>query len=134
MEFQDWLRTVPESLKRDPLWGFHIYPKALYLSDLAWQDTDAMMKDLRGREVASQLVRSVGSVCANLEEGHGRGFGKENAHFQRIALGSAREARGWYYRSQRFLGPEVIAQRMRLLDEIVASLVLASQTQREHRK
>ncbi len=55
-----------------------------------------MMRDGRGRVIAPQIIRSTGSICANIEEGHGRGFGKENAYFQRIALGSARESRGWW--------------------------------------
>jgi len=91
----------------NPLWNFKVYPKALLLSDLVWKDTDQMMKDPRGKVIARQLVRSAGSICANIEEGHGRGFGKENAYLQRIALGSARESRGWYYRGRRFLSQEV---------------------------
>lgn len=88
-----------------------------------------MMEDPRGRVIATQLIRSVSSICAN-EEGHGRGFGSENAYFQWIALGSAREARGWYYRGRRFLSPEVLRHRTQLLDEIIASLTLSSQAQR----
>jgi four helix bundle protein len=84
--------------------------------------------------IAKQLIRSVGSICANIEEGHGRGFGKENAYFQRIALGSARESRGWYYRGRRFLKPKVFKHRTQLLDEIIAALVLSSTQQRQYRK
>ena len=93
-----------------------------------------MMKDPRGRVIAKQLIDSVGSICANIEEGHGRGFGKENAYFQRVALGSARESRGWYYRGRRFLNPEVAKHRIQLLDEIIAALVLSSGQQRKYRK
>lgn len=132
--YEEWLVRVPESMKRDPLWNFQIYPTALFLSDLAWEDTDRMMKDPRGGVIAKQLIDSVGSICANVEEGHGRGFGKENAYFQRIALGSARESRGWYYRGRRFLDPEVFKHRIRLLDEIIAALVLSSGQQRKYRK
>jgi len=132
--YEEWLAQVPESMKQDPLWSFKVYPKALFLSDLAWEDTDRMMKDPRGRVIASQLIDSVGSICANVEEGHGRGFGKENAYFQRVALGSARESRGWYYRGRCFLKPEVFKHRIRLLDEIIAALVLSSEQQRQYRK
>ena len=114
LDYEEWLAGVPESLKRDPLWSFQVYPKALLLSDLVWEDTDHMMKDARGRAVARQSVESVGSICANIEEGHGGGFGKENAYFQRVALGSARESRGWYYRSRPspLLQPPKRAQKM----------------------
>ena len=127
---EEWLAQVPENIKRDPLWSFEVYPKTLLLSDLVWEDTELMMKDARGRAVAGQLVRSTGSICANIEEGHGRGFGKDNAYFQRVALGSARESRGWYYRGRRFLRPEIYQERICLLDEIIGALVLASNTQR----
>ncbi len=132
--YEEWLAQVPESIKQDPLWNFRVYPKALLLSDLVWEDTDRMIKDPRGRVIAKQLIRSVGSICANIEEGHERGFGKENAYFQRVALGSARESRGWYYRGRRFLSPEVFEHRVQLLDEIVAALVLSSDQQRRHCK
>ncbi len=132
--YEEWLVQVPESIEQDPLWSFQVYPKALLLSDLVWKDTDRMMKDPRGRVIAKQLVDSVGSICANIEEGHGRGFGKENAYFQRVALASARESRGWYYRGRRFLDPEVFKHRIRLLDDIIAALVLSSEQQRKYRK
>ena len=93
-----------------------------------------MIKDPRGKAIARQLIRSVGSICANIEEGHGRGFGKDNAYFQRIALGLARESRGWYYRGRRFLAPQVSEHRIRLLDEIIAALVLSSNQQRQYKK
>jgi len=132
--YEEWVAQVPESMKQDPLWNFQVYPKALFLSDLAWEDTDRMMKDPRGRVIARQLIDSVGSICANLEEGHGRGFGKENAYFQRVALGSARESRGWYYRGRRFLKPQVFKHRIGLLDEIIAALVLSSGQQRKYHR
>jgi len=132
--YEEWLAQVPESIRQDPLWNFRVYPKALLLADLVWEDTDRMMKDPRGRAIAKQLIRSVGSICANIEEGHGRGFGKDNAYFQRVALGSARESRGWYYRGRRFLRPQVLEHRIKLLGEIVATLVLSSNQQRQHHK
>ncbi|HFD38913.1 MAG TPA: four helix bundle protein [Anaerolineae bacterium] len=132
--YEEWLAQVPESIKKDPLWNFQVYPKALLLADLAWEDTGRMIKDDRGRAIANQLIRSVGSICANLEEGHGRGFGKENAYFQRVALGSARESRGWYYRARHLLDPQVSQHRIKLLDEIIAALVLSSKGQRQYRK
>ncbi|MBU0511465.1 MAG: four helix bundle protein [Chloroflexi bacterium] len=132
--YEEWLEQVPESIKQDPLWNFQVYLKALFLSDLAWKDTDKVIKDPRGNVIAKQLIRSVGSICANIEEGHGRGFGKDNAYFQRVALGSARESRGWYYRGRRFLDSEVFQHRLRLLDEIIAALVLSSEQQRKYRK
>ncbi len=134
LDYGEWLAQVPASIKQDPLWSFEVYPKALLLSDLVWEDTERMLKDWRGREIARQLIRSVGSICANIEEGHGRGFGRDNAYFQRIALGSARESRGWYYRGRRFLSPEVFQHRIQLLDQIISALVLSSNQQHRYHR
>ena len=132
--YEEWVAQVPESLKRDPLWSFRIYPKTLFLADLAWKDVQQMQKNPMGKEIARQLIRSAGSVCANLEEGHGRGFGKDNAYFQRVALGSARESRGWYYRGRHLLDVQVFQHRITLLDEIIAALVRSSKKQRQYAK
>ncbi|MDY6877296.1 MAG: four helix bundle protein [Chloroflexota bacterium] len=125
---------MPESLKRDPLWSFQVYPKALFLYDLAWEDCEYLLKDPRGRAVANQLIRSVGSICANIEEGYGRGYGKEYSYFLRVSMGSARESRGWYYRGKRLLPADVLKHRIALLDEIIAMLAPNIQRQRHYRR
>lgn len=128
------MAQVPESLKRDPLWSFQVYPKALFLYDLAWEDCEYLLKDPRGRAVANQLIRSVGSICANIEEGYGRGYGKEYSYFLRVSMGSARESRGWYYRGKRLLPADVLKHRIALLDEIIAMLAPNIQRQRHYRR
>ena len=40
LSFEGWVAQVPESLERDPLWNFQVYPKALHLYDLAWEDCE----------------------------------------------------------------------------------------------
>jgi four helix bundle protein len=84
-----------------------------------------------GKPIARQLIRSAGSISANMEEGFGRGFGKDYARFLRIALGSARESRGWYFRGRRLLKPEVVEHRMDLLKTIIAGLITMSNQQRK---
>ncbi len=123
MTYAEWLADVPDNIKRDRLWEFPAYQKALLLYDLAWEDCEKMLREVRGRGNADQLNRSVGSISANIEEGYGRGFGKEYNYFLRVALGSARESRGWYYRSRRFFPSAVLQHRYSLLDEIIALLV-----------
>jgi four helix bundle protein len=129
--FVEWVEEVAPSLKRDPLWNFQVYPKALFLYDLAWKDCEYLMKDLRGRAVAHQLIRSVGSICANIEEGYGRGQGREYSYFLRVAIGSARESRGWYWRGRHLLPQDVLDHRIGLLDEIIAMLAPNIRRQRE---
>ena len=133
MNYEQWLSQVPASIKDDALWNFQVYPKALLLSDLAWEDCEKLMKDVRGCAIAGQLVRSSGSISANIEEGYGRGYGRDYARFLGIALGSARETRGWYYRGRRLLNAEALEYRLQLLDEIIALLVTHIQKQRNRK-
>ena len=131
MNFEEWEKFVPDSIKNDSLWNFSVYPKALWLSDLAWGDCEKILKNKLGRSLADQLLRSAGSVPANIEEGFGRGFGKDYARFLKIALGSARETRGWYYRCRFLLADDILERRYKLLDEIVALLVTNFNKQRK---
>ncbi len=124
MTFEEWVKTVPGRVKAEACWRFVAYPKALYSYELAWKDCDVLIRDERGKAVARQLIRSVGSISANVEEGHGRGVGgKSYLYFLRVAEGSARESKGWYFRARLILGPKVVEARHSLLDEILALLV-----------
>jgi four helix bundle protein len=124
--YDEWLKQVPESLRNDPVWKFAAYPKALFLFELAWYDCGRLMRDVRGKVVAAQLIRSTGSVNANIDEGFGRGGeAGDYVQFLRYALGSARETRGWYYKAHQLLPVEVIQHRMGLCDEVIALLVTA---------
>jgi four helix bundle protein len=109
------------------------YPKALFLYDLVWFDCEKLTKDLRGRAVAEQIIRSGGSIGANIEEGYGRGLGPDYARFLRFALGSARETQGWYVRARRLLSSQVLEHRLALLDEIIALLVTTISQQKTKR-
>ena len=133
MTYEEWEQGVPEAIRADPVWQFYAYRKALFLYDLAWEDCEQLMHDLRGRAVAGQLIDSAGSISANIEEGYGRGYGKDRNYFLRISIGSARETRGWYYRGRRLLSPAVLDHRLTLVGEVVALLVTELNQQRKHR-
>jgi len=133
MTYQEWIDQVPDSIKNDSLWKFQAYPKALFLFDLAWEDSGKMMKDLRGRKIAGQLIDSAGSVSANIEEGFGRGFGRDYARFLKISLGSARESRGWYYRGRKLLPENVLQYRYKLIEEIISLLIVNIPKQRNYK-
>jgi hypothetical protein len=75
MAYDEWEKTVPDAVKSDPVWQFYAYRKALYIYDLMWDDCESLLHDPRGRAVAEQITRSIGSISANIEEGYGRGFG-----------------------------------------------------------
>ena len=131
--FEAWQETVHSTIRKDPLWEFQICQKALFLYDLTWEDCGHLLKDRRGKEVAAQLIRSVGAISANIEEGYGRGYGKDYAYRLRIAQGEARESRGWYWRGRKLLPAEVLDHRLKLLSEIVAMLVPNIKKQRNYK-
>ncbi len=132
--YEAWLRNVHSSLVDDPLWSFQLYPKTLFAYDLAWEDCESLLGDERGKAIARQLIRSVGSISANIEEGYGRGYGKEYAYHLRVAMGEARESRGWYWRGRKLLSVEVLDHRLKLMDEIIAMLAPNINRQRNLKK
>ncbi|MGH2521303.1 MAG: four helix bundle protein [Anaerolineales bacterium] len=71
----------------DRLESFGIYKLARQLFDDFWTDSGILGKDYRGRELVRQQIRSLDSICANMEGGYGRGFGKEFPHHLKIARG-----------------------------------------------
>lgn len=126
MEFDECVKTVPVRLKSESLWKSRYYQLAMYLYDLVWKDCETLKKDFRGREIASQLIRSSGSVCANIEEGFGRGIGTpDHIRILRIALGEARETKGRYFRSRKLLPEDLLEHRLDIIGQVIALLVKA---------
>ncbi|MDZ7658275.1 four helix bundle protein [Fodinibius sp.] len=104
------------------VWNLKVYRAALYLSDLCWKDTQ-MIKDQRYFSLADQLYRAVGSISANITEGYSRNSPKEKARFYEIALGSARESKGWYFKSRHILGGKTALHRIKLLTSVIKLLL-----------
>jgi four helix bundle protein len=121
--YEEWEQTVHQRVKNEPVWSFFGYRKTLFLYDLVWKDCEKLISDRRGRTIIDQIIRSAGSISANIEEGYGRGYGKEYAYFLRVAAGSARETKGWYWRGQQLFPCPVIDHRLALLDEIISLLI-----------
>ncbi len=123
MTYEEWEEGVHERVKKEPVWEFLGYRKALFFYDLVWEDCERLMRDKRGRAIAEQLIRSAGSISANVEEGHGRGYGKQRNWFFTVSIGSARESKGWYWRARKLLPAKVLEHRLALADEVIALLV-----------
>lgn len=132
--YEEWLLLVPQNIRQDSLWNFETYRQALFLADLVWFDALKLLDSPLGRGIAWQMVDSGSSVSANIEEGFGRGYGKDYARFLRISLGSAKETRGWYFRGRHVLDASVVEHRTDLLNKIIAGLVTTSQQQRNYHK
>ncbi|MFN8498795.1 MAG: four helix bundle protein [Anaerolineae bacterium] len=110
------------TVAEDRLEDFGIYKLACHLFDDFWGDSEILGKDYRGREMVKQQVRSLDSICANIEEGYGRGYGKEFPQHPKIARGEARESRGRYQRCRYLLPEETIKKRVATLDIIIGGL------------
>jgi len=123
MRYDEWQASVPKEIRDEGFWQFYGYRKALFFYEVCWQDCERLLDHPLGRTVSQQLIRSAGSISANIEEGYGRGYGKDRLRFLRIALGSARESKGWYYRAKELLSPEVLEHRLSLTSEVIALLV-----------
>ena len=93
MKYQDWLDEVPKEIKNDAVWNLKVYRAALFLSDLSWED-------------AQQIIDH-----------------KEKARFYEIALGSARESKGWYFKSRHILGRKTALHRIKLMMSIIKLLL-----------
>lgn len=123
MNYNDWMKSVPQSITNDRLWTLIAYRLALFLSDIAWHDVTKLISDQRTRSLSDQLYRAVGSIGANLAEGYSYSTGGNRARYFEYALGSARESREWYYRGRHVLGAQVAKHRLDLLARIAQLLI-----------
>jgi len=130
VNYEEWEKTVPETITGDSLWKIRAYRLALFLSDLGWHDITKLMRDRRTISLSDQLCRALGSIGANLAEGYSRGTGKDRARFYEYSLGSARESRDWYYKGRHILGETVVQHRLQLLTEVVRLLLTMVPQQR----
>ena len=109
-------------MSQESLESFRGYSAAMELFGLVVEDMGLMQHDLRTHRLISQQVASADSICANIEEGHGRQTTKEYIHFLVIARGSAKETRGRYIRMKAWLPAELIERRVAQCDEIIGIL------------
>jgi len=123
MTYQQWLASVPPELTGDPLWKMEVYRLAVFASELAWPDVSRLVQDKRTISLADQLYRAAGSVSSNIAEGYSRQSGRDQARFYEYSLGSAREARNWYYEGRHILSERVATHRMQLLTQIIRMLL-----------
>ncbi|MFO7540460.1 MAG: four helix bundle protein [Chloroflexota bacterium] len=133
MKFNDWLQTISPEITNDALWQMTLYRQALFLGELGWYDATKLLSDRRTVRLADQLYRAVGKISSNIAEGYSKASGKDQARFYEYALGSAREARDWYYKGRHILGEEVFLHRSRLLVNIIRQLLNLIPRHRGHK-
>jgi four helix bundle protein len=115
MDYDSWEQAVPTEMQQDPIWALRIYRTALYLGDLARGDASLLAKRPDLGELPAQLLRAAHSISVNIAEGHSRLSRRDRGRFYEYALGSAREAREWYYKAKAEMGPEATDARLKLL-------------------
>jgi len=131
MRYDEWRVSVPDEIKGDSLWKLEVYRLGLFVADISWQDAVALSKNSLTRGLADQLYRAVCSISTNIAEGYSRSTGKDRARFLEYSLGSAREARDWYYKARHTLKEEVVKHRINLLTQIIKILSVLTPHQRQ---
>jgi len=128
VSYEEWESSVPERLRADPLWSLRVYRTALYAGELGRADAALVARLDEYDHVATQLARATASISANIAEGYSRLGPRDRGRYYEFALGSAREARDWYFKARGALGTEVAEGRMDLHTTLVKILtVLARQ-------
>jgi four helix bundle protein len=130
MTFHYWEKDVPAEIRGDSVWKLEAYRLGLFASDLAWEDGLKLLRDARARSTADQLCRAIGNISSNVVEGYSRGTGKDRARFYEYALGSAREARDWYFKARFVLGPKVTAHRIGITTQLRKLLIRMTSNER----
>ena len=130
LNYEEWAKTVPDTITGDALWKVEVYRLGLLLSDLCWHDATRLMRDKRTLDLSDQLYRAVGSISANVAEGYSRGTGKDRARFYEYSLGSARESRDGYYKARYVLGDGIANHRLNFLAQIIRLLLTMVPQQR----
>jgi four helix bundle protein len=121
-DYETWARSVPAEITTDTIWRTPAYRFSLYASSLAQEDLRWIADHRATRAHVDQLLRAVGGISASIDEGYSRSSGVERAHYYEYSLGSAREARGWYYKCRLALPAEILAARLALLSRIIRIL------------
>ena len=131
--YDEWARGVPTDLTSDPIWRTPAYRLSLYVMALAQSDVPLILAHRATRPHLDQLLRAVGAISADLDEGYSRSSGPERAHYFEYALGSSRESRGWYYKCAIAFPPDKLATRLRRLSNIIRILTAIIPRERERR-
>ena len=132
--YETWIIAVPFAVRRDGLWRLAPYRLARFASARGWAVTTRLAPDPRMWKVTRQLYGALGSVCANLADGHARSSPADRARLYEYALTSVRESREWYLHAMPLLGEEHTLAELSLLDEIAALITAYVADQRRRAK
>src|SRR5207248_2665809 len=123
MTLKEWELTVPKQIREDTLWRVEAYRLGLFIHDLVWADATKLRKHPLLRETVGQLVRAVNNISSSVAEGYSRDTGRARSTYYEYSLGSAREARDWYYKGRRALPTKVAEHRIEIATQIIRLLL-----------
>ncbi len=88
------------------------------------KDVETFPMTRAAKVIEDQVVRSVGSISANIAEGYGRRKGKEYEHYLYISRGSTNETIDWYEKLKRvgYITERVFEERELICVELRAML------------
>ncbi len=95
-ELIEWEKRQHPAITNDPVWRLLCYREAMFLLEHAREDVKVLEQSRVRERSVGQLLRSVGSISANIAEGFGRPSTGDRVRYLTYALGSAREAVSWY--------------------------------------
>jgi hypothetical protein len=84
-EFEAWAATVPAEITTDTIWRTPAYRLALYALSRAQSDAKQILANRLTRPHLDQLLRAIGAMSADLDEGYSRSSGRERAHYYEYA-------------------------------------------------
>lgn len=123
MTHEEWERTVPEEIKSDVVLRLQAYRTGDVCSRYRMGRWMKLSRNRQAVSLADQLYRALGSISTNITEGYSRSSKREQARFYEYALGSAREARDWYFKARHALGESSESQGINLLTQIIRLLL-----------
>jgi len=97
-----------------------VWQKANLLWEMACENVVKFPNNRIAWVLNDQLLRSIGSVSANIAEGHGSGYSQEYLHSLRIARKELSEALNWLIKSERlgYITTKRLLEYRLLIDEV----------------
>lgn len=133
-DFLSWQQQLPLEITADALWHCTAYRLALFVADRSWEDLGRLAADPRGRHMADQLGRALGSITANYTEAYSRISVADRCRFYEYSLGSARKSREWVFKARHILGEQRTRESLDLLTRITQLLTVTIVRERERAK
>ena len=91
-----------------------VWQKAHQLFLDAVKDSDKFPKTDAARIITNQLLRSTGSISANIAEGYNAQSTKEYLHYLDVSIRTCAESENWIYKLKdlKYLSAEIVDRRL----------------------